>query len=368
MAREVAVDVASHSPQVDPILDELIDALADLEPTDAGDPVLLGDTVGSARPAVVRPPTTGPTTCATRCGSRAAVQAALEDGFRVFAELAPHPLLTHAVQQNASSLDMPIAALAAMRREQELPSGLRGFVADVFTARVPRSTSRSLYPDGRLVDAPLPTWTHRELMLSRESQDHPTHGTAVQAVHPLLGAHVHLFEEPERHVWQGEVGTAAHPWLGDHQIHGVAALPGAAYCEMALDRGACRARRCRRGPRRRASTRRCCSTTRPRCRRARRSSAPGVLDFAVDTHVDGDRVRRASADLHALEETHALAPAYDIAALLAEHPSPDSTAPNCARRSTASASSTAPPSRVWPRCTPPRATSPPCWPRSRCPV
>ena len=33
---------------------------------------------------------------------------------------------------------------------------------------------------------------------------------------------------------KGEVGTAAQPWLGDHQIHNVAVLPGAAYCEMAL--------------------------------------------------------------------------------------------------------------------------------------
>ena len=32
MAREVAVDVASHTPQVDPILAELSDVLADLTP------------------------------------------------------------------------------------------------------------------------------------------------------------------------------------------------------------------------------------------------------------------------------------------------------------------------------------------------
>ncbi|PRC56530.1 hypothetical protein C6A85_25305, partial [Mycobacterium sp. ITM-2017-0098] len=36
----------------------------------------------------------------------AAVQAAMEDGYRVFAELSPHPLLTHAVDQNANSLDV----------------------------------------------------------------------------------------------------------------------------------------------------------------------------------------------------------------------------------------------------------------------
>lgn len=70
-------------------------------------------------------------------------------------------------------------------------------------------------------------------MLSREDS-HRSHTGAVQAVHPLLGAHVHLLEEPERHVWQAGVGTGAHPWLGDHRIHNVAAFPGAAYCEMAL--------------------------------------------------------------------------------------------------------------------------------------
>lgn len=33
LAREVAVDVASHTPQVDPILDELLEVLAEVDPT-----------------------------------------------------------------------------------------------------------------------------------------------------------------------------------------------------------------------------------------------------------------------------------------------------------------------------------------------
>lgn len=89
-----------------------------------------------------------------------------------------------------------------------------------------------LYPTGRLVDATLPAWSHRRLLLN-DTTDRLAHGSSV-AVHPLLGPHVRLAEEPERHVWQGEVGTDALPWLADHQIHGAAALPGAAYCEMAL--------------------------------------------------------------------------------------------------------------------------------------
>ena len=41
MAREVAVDVASHSPQVDPILDELAEVLGGSHSDDADGPVLL---------------------------------------------------------------------------------------------------------------------------------------------------------------------------------------------------------------------------------------------------------------------------------------------------------------------------------------
>ena len=91
-----------------------------------------------------------------------------------------------------------------------------------------------LYPAGRLVDAPLPAWTHRPLFLDLDGHEQQTQGACTIAVHPLLGSHVRLIDEPERHVWHADVGTAVLPWLSDHQVHNVAALPGAAYCEMAL--------------------------------------------------------------------------------------------------------------------------------------
>ena len=319
MAREVAVDVASHSPQVDPILDELIDILADLDPMTPEIPYYSATLMDPRDPPTFD---SGYWADNLRYTVRfaAAVQAALADGFRVFGELAPHPLLIHAVEQNASSLDMPIAALPAMRREQELPFGLRGFVSDVHSAGAAVDFS-ALYPAGRLVDAPLPTWTHRELMLSRETQDHQPHSASVRAVHPLLGPHVHLFEEPERHVWQGEVGTEQHPWLGDHQIHNVAALPGAAYCEMAMAAAhitlgdAAEVRDVR-------FEQTLLLDDETMISAGASAVAPGVLDFAVDTNVEGQRVRRASAVLHALDQAQdgLLPPEYDLAALLANHP------------------------------------------------
>jgi acyl transferase domain-containing protein/acyl carrier protein len=314
MAREIAVDVASHSPHVEPILDDLHEVLADLEPQEPEVPYYS---------ATLWDPRDRPSWRADYWADNLrytvrfapAVQAALNDGYRVFGELAPHPLLTHAVEQNAASLDMPIAALAAMRREQELPAGLRGFVADVHSAGA-AVDFESIYPAGELLDPPLPTWTHHDLLLNRESQDQPR-GASVLAVHPLLGAHVHLLEEPERHVWQGEVGTEAHAWLADHQIHNVGTLPGAAYCEMALA-----AARTALGDESEVANVRFEQTLllddeTPISAAAVAESA-GALSFAVDTYHEGEKVRRASALLHTRDEEHPPV-AHDVPALLADH-------------------------------------------------
>ncbi len=317
LVREVAVDVASHSPQVDPILDELVESLADLAPR-APEIPYYSATLWNPRE---RPSFAGDYWAENiRYTVRfaAAVQAALKDGYRVFGELAPSPLLTGAIEQNAGSLDMPVAVLAAMRREQPLPLGLRRFVAEMHSAGAAVDFAVQ-YPGGRLVDAPLATWTHRPLMLSREAADHPAHGAAVQAVHPLLGAHVHLHEEPERHVWQGEVGTGAHPWLADHQMHGVAALPGAAFCEMALA-----AARTTLGEESEVRDIRFGQTlllaAQTRASSAATVAEPGVLEFVVNTHQEDKQIRRASATLHAVPELQE-PPAHDMDALIANHPS-----------------------------------------------
>ncbi|WP_372513526.1 sulfolipid-1 biosynthesis phthioceranic/hydroxyphthioceranic acid synthase [Mycobacterium gordonae] len=319
MAREVAVDVASHSPQVDPILDDLTEALEDITALEPQVPYYSATSFD---------PREEPYCDAYYWADNlrhtvrfaAAVQAALEDGFRVFTELSPHPLLTHAVDQTARALDMSAAALAAMRREQPLPHGLRGLVGNLYAAGAAVDFSL-LYPCGRLVDATLPAWAHRRLMLL-ESTDRLAHTHAV-AVHPLLGAHVRLPEEPERHVWQSDIGTEALPWLADHQIHGAAALPGAAYCEMALT--AARTVLGDAAEVRDVKFEQLLLLDEETCVGATATvDAPGVVPFAVETTQGGERTRRASAVLHALNDEEAAdqPAARDVEALLAAHQTP----------------------------------------------
>jgi polyketide synthase 5 len=315
MARIVPTDVAFHSPQVDPILGELTEALADIAPHTPEIP-FYSATLFDPRDEASFDARYWADNCRRMVRFATAVQAALEDGHRVFTELSPHPLLVRALEQTGQHVDVPMTALAGMRREQQMPYGLRGFVADTHAAGA-RVDFSVLHPRGRLVDAPLPTWTHHRHWLEDGGQEAPMHGACLVSVHPLLGEHVRLQEEPERHVWQGEVGTAAHPWLGDHQVRNVAVLPGAAYCEMALAAGevvlgdSVEVRDIR-------FERALLLDEKTSIGSAAAVTVPGVVSFTVETTQEGEPVRQAVATVRAAaDETP---PAYDMAALLASRP------------------------------------------------
>ena len=314
MAREVAVDVASHSPQVDPILADLAGQLAELTPTTPS---------VSYYSATLDDPRTKPAFDAgywvdnlrQSVKFAAAVQAALDDGHRVFGEPSPHPLLTRAVEQTASAENITVAALSAMRREEPMPHGLLGFLADLYSAGAAIDFA-VLYPGGRLVEAPLPTWTRQRLLVEPGSGS-PLRGQSTVEVHPLLGAHVRLPEEPERHAWQGEIGTAALPWLADHQVNGVAVFPGAAFCEMALASAAVVL-----GP-----DSELCDVGFEEMLLLDDETAisavasvqdAGVAEFVVENDRDGERARCAGAVLRAAADEQPQP--RDLAALLAAHP------------------------------------------------
>ena len=319
MAREVAVDVASHSPQVDPILAELADVLGDLTPMPPAVP-FYSATLDDAREQPVLDAGYWVDNLRNQVRFADAVQAALEDGHRVFAELSPHPLLTRAVEQTAQAGDVSAQALPCLLRQQELPHGLHEFLANLHCVGAAVDFA-VLYPEGRLVDAPLPTWTHRRLRVGSGGPSPQGPATRTVAVHPLLGAHVRLPEEPERHAWQGDVGTAALPWLSDHQVHAVPALPGAAYCEMAL------------------AAARTVLGEQSEVRDIRFEQmllldkqtpvtttisveTPGVAEFEVVTDQEGEHTRRAVATLHASQDdVDDASQPHDVSALLSAHPS-----------------------------------------------
>jgi len=225
MAREIAVDVASHSPQVDPILDELRSALDGISPQQPEIPFYSTVLPGRADPVVDAAYWADNLRRPVRFAD--AVAAALADGHEVFAELSPHPLLTGAIGEAAGRSE--VTAVGALRRGEDHPDAVLSAIGQVHCAGGRLSCSA---PAGRLLDVPLPSWNHRWLMNADRAE-------AAEAVgHPLLGPHVETPRGDGEHVWQTELSETSPPWLAEHQVRGGVVLPAAGFGEMALSAAA----------------------------------------------------------------------------------------------------------------------------------
>ncbi|MEV0720630.1 acyltransferase domain-containing protein, partial [Asanoa sp. NPDC050611] len=222
-ARLVAVDVASHSPQVDPLLQDLDAALKDLRPRDPA--VRFYSTV--LDPHSEQPAFDADYWCRNlRQPVRfaAAVDAAAADRHRVFLEVSPHPVVTTAVRE---SLTADAVVVGTLRRDEPELATFRTALAALHCAGVPVAWS-VLYGDAELADPPTIAYDRR-----RHWVDPAPVSPAPVAV-GLPGVHTEVAGDPVRHTWVGDAGTDALPFLGDHRVHDEPVLPGAAFHALAL--------------------------------------------------------------------------------------------------------------------------------------
>ena len=221
-ARLVAVDVASHSPQVDPLLQDLTAALKDLRPRDPA--VRFYSTV--LDPRSEEPAFDADYWCRNlRQPVRfaAAVGAAAADRHRVFLEVSPHPIVAGAVRDSTADA----VVVGTLRRDEPEVLTFRTALAALHCSGVPVAWS-ALYGDADLADPPTMTYDRRR------------HWVDVSPVEPapdvagLPGRHTEVAGDPVRHTWVGDAGLDALPFLADHQVHDEAVLPGAAFHALAL--------------------------------------------------------------------------------------------------------------------------------------
>ena len=154
--RLVKVDVASHSPQMEPIAAELAAELSSLAPGDAAIPIystVLGRRAGGREldgaywGRNLRQPVR----------FTEAVSALLADGVTVFVELGPHPVLLPSVEQTAQAAGRAVATVVPGRREEPQQAGVLAALGALWTAGTPVDW-RAVLPPGRDVALPLYPW------------------------------------------------------------------------------------------------------------------------------------------------------------------------------------------------------------------
>ncbi len=227
--RRIAVDYASHSPQVEPVLEPIRRELAALSPR-AGT-VPLYSTVRGAR-LTGEELDGGYWADNLRQPVRVdhALAALAPDNRTAFLEVSAHPQLVAPLQGDGHG-----AVVGSLVRDRDPRTRLRIAAAELFAHGVPVDwTAVWAGSDARTVD--LPTYAfqreHHWLTVAATS-----HGDA-QALgldagaHPLAGARTDL---PDGSVlYSGSLDPATHPWLFEQHLFGAPSAPVSAVVELVL--------------------------------------------------------------------------------------------------------------------------------------
>jgi 6-methylsalicylic acid synthase len=226
VVRPVDTDVAFHSPQMDPLLDALAAAAADLEPRTA-DLRIYSTALADPRSDAVRDGRYWATNLRGQVRFAQAVTAAIEDGYRLFVEISGHPVVEHSVTEAFEALGVEDAYVAhSLRRNRPEREELLTNLGLLYChgASVDWST---MWPEGNLAALPTTAWQRR-----RHWAEEPVNraGLAEQhdpAGHTLLGARSNVRSTTPAHVWLTYLDRDSRPYPGDHPVREVEIIPAA---------------------------------------------------------------------------------------------------------------------------------------------
>ena len=235
--RMVKVDFASHSPQMEPLRADLLQALAGLEPRPESTPIY-STVTGKVRGGLQFDALYWARNMREPVLFSSAVQHLVEDGHDIFLEISPHPILLGAMQQGFHQLDQEPAVLPSLRHDEDERSVLLGSFGALYTLGYPVDWN-VIYPSGgRCVGLPCYPWQRERCWLEPSTGDTEPYREPVTRSgignHPLLGWHFKPAAPAGTHYWETTLDKRSLPYLDDHRIQDVAVLPASAYLQMAL--------------------------------------------------------------------------------------------------------------------------------------
>ncbi len=229
--RRVKVDVASHSPQMDVLRDELLSILSDIQPRPAAIP-LFSTVTGS--------PCLGTELDADywvrnlRAPVRFAsiIQRLAEEGCTLYLELSPHPILLPAIQEGLQFRQCEGLTLPSLRRTENEQEILLQSLAALYAHGYDVDWQKFYVDGGTCVPLPTYPW-QRERYWLEPAQEKRRAGNCF-LTHPLLGQHIASSTQAGVHYWDYTLKVSELAYLKDHRVQGRIVMPAAAYLEMAV--------------------------------------------------------------------------------------------------------------------------------------
>lgn len=232
--RLLRVTVPYHSPKMDPFEDELIDSLQGLE---AGCPLGAATTpIYSTVTGRLCTPTDFDADYWWRNVRHPvyfadAVQRIIADGYRLFVELSPHPVLAQSIQECLQSQQQAGEVLPSVLRQEDEAVRMIQSLGGLYTKGFAPAWANVQPEQGSFVHLPIYPWQRErywnESLTSQQDRQQPPG-------HPLLGQR----RPTALPTWQAELNLSPEgaqlAYLRDHALQGAVVFPAAGYVEMAL--------------------------------------------------------------------------------------------------------------------------------------
>lgn len=220
------VQYAFHSPQMDPMQGELLESLKGLRSRKARLPLYSTVTGERARGTELRAKYWWKN---VRQHVRfvEAVDGMIDDGYTVFLELSPHPVLGSSVTEAAGAKRAKVTVLNSLRRGEAERANMLAALGSLHTVGVEVDWNAIVPARGAFTRLPNYAWQKESYW--NEAEESKSFRTADNQ-HPLLGARL----PGARPMWESKVDSRVLRYLKDHKVQGQTLLSGTSYLEMAL--------------------------------------------------------------------------------------------------------------------------------------
>lgn len=228
--RRLAVEYAFHSPQMEPVREELLASLAHIQPQAAHTP-LVSTVTGQWIDGDALDADYWWQNVRHSVHFSQAMNCLAERGCAMAIEIGPHPVLAYSINECFQSMGHSVHTLASLNRQQDDLLCITKSLGSLYSAGYDIQWSGFYNQPTRRMD--LPTYPFQLQTCWSESLE-SKHARLSGEAHPLLGT-ADIAPQPR---WQQRIDLRLQSYLADHSVRGVAVYPAAAMLETAFSAAA----------------------------------------------------------------------------------------------------------------------------------
>jgi acyl transferase domain-containing protein/acyl-CoA synthetase (AMP-forming)/AMP-acid ligase II/acyl carrier protein len=223
------VDFASHSPQMEPLQDELRRSLSALHPKPTTVP-MVSTVTGAPIDGTALDAGYWATNLRQPVLFDGAITGLVDAGYDTFVEISPHPMLGSAISERLYRQQRDGITVASLRRDVPGRSAVLEPLGALYCAGYPVEWSRVHGPTVPMAELPSYAWQRQRCWLD----DEYGHRRPATGGHPVLESFVQAATEPRAYHWSGRVDLDGFRYLRDHRVAGTAVLPASLVLDAVL--------------------------------------------------------------------------------------------------------------------------------------